>query len=426
MGTLVSAKEGRKLGMVKRIPLVGALVLSLGTLFPAPVQALPFSVMDGYSFAMGGTGTASGTRGNAVFYNPALLAASDMPKDYSLQVPVLGARFYDKEKVNKELDKYQYLGLESTFDSAMNVYTGGDASASAIQAVGDAAISLRQQLLNLGSKPMQREFFGAVVVGIPNDTIGMSLVLDARVLGGARVSVTQHDLDELQRILDAATNATIDTGEAFRSSDLTSRLLGRGLAIREVALAMAQKVKIYNHEIAIGVTPKYRQVTSFDYSTALKNADFETNLGQKDHTAFDVDLGAAKHYGNGWSTGVTIKNLIGQEYQTARGNIIRIKTQARLATAHKTKYTLVAMDVDLNESPSTGFDAATQYLSLGGKLNVFDMTRIRIGYRHNMKDSDTSVATFGLGFTAYGAQMDVAVGASQDEIDYSAQMGFEF
>lgn len=410
--------------MARRIPLLGALLMPGMALFSTQLQALPFSMMDSYSFSMGGTGVASGTRGNAIFYNPALLAAAEMPDDYSLHVPVLGARFYDREKVLDELDKYQYLGLEAGFDEALARYTGGDFGA--LQEVADSTFALRQQLRTLDGKPMQREFFGAMVVGIPHDSVGISLMVNARVVGGAEVAVSQNDLDVLQRILNEAGDSTLSQGETFRSDNLSSRLLGRGLAITEVGLALAHEIKVFGHGIAFGVTPKYRQVTSFDYATELNSADFETDLGQKDHTAFDVDIGAAKHYGNGWSTGMSIKNLVGQEYETVRGNIIEIKPQARLAVAHSTQYTRVSLDLDLNESPSTGFDSKTQYIAMGAELDVFAMSQVRIGYRHNMSDTDTSIATFGVGFTFHGVQLDLAAGANEDEVGYSAQMGFEF
>jgi hypothetical protein len=409
--------------MARRNPLLGALLLPGMVFFSTQLQALPYSVMDSYSFSMGGTGVASGTRGNAIFYNPALLAASEMPQNYSLHAPVLGARFYDRNKVLEELDKYQYLGLEANFDEALTAYS---TDVGALQDVADATSSLGQQLLTLAGDPMQREYFGAVVLGIPHQRLGISLTLNTRVVGGAEVNVVQNDLDELQRILTATREVNLSQAEAFRSNDLESRLLGRGLVISEVGLALAQDMDVFGHEISVGVTPKYRQVTSFDYASELNSADFEIDLGEKDHSAFDVDIGAAKHYGNGWSTGVAIKNLIGQEYNTVRGNTIKIGPQVRLGAAHSTPYTRVAVDLDVNESRSTGFDSNSRYIAVGAELNVFDMTRVRIGYRHNMSDTNTSIATFGMGFDVYGAELDLAAGANEDELGYSAQLGFEF
>jgi len=59
-------------------------------------------------------------------------------------------------------------------------------------------------------------------------------------------------------------------------------------------------------------------------------------------------------------------------------------------------------------------------------LNVFDMLSIRIGYRHNLADTATSMATTGFGWQVFGGELDLAVGANEDEVAYTAQYGFQF
>ena len=48
--------------------------------------AVPFSSFDPRSFAMGGAGVAAGTSANAVFFNPALLAAATQDDDFSFEL----------------------------------------------------------------------------------------------------------------------------------------------------------------------------------------------------------------------------------------------------------------------------------------------------------------------------------------------------
>lgn len=413
--------------MWKKIPFLGLGLLPGMVLFSAAVHAAPYSALEAHSFSMGGTGVASGTRAAAPFYNPALLAAGPMPEEISLHVPMAGARFYDKEKVDDALDSYQLTGLEAELDVAVNAYVAANTSDTR-NTLGASANTLRQRLLFMDGKPMEREFFGAVVIGVPHDSIGIALMANAQVIGGAQVFASDNDLDGLQGMLDALTAGTLssDPNQLFSSNDLTSTLNGRGLTFGELGLSLAREISVFGHGIAFGVTPKYRWVTSFDYAAELNTADFEIDLGEREHTAFDVDIGAAKHYNNGWRTGVAIKNLIGQEYTTVRGNVIRVEPQARLAASHSTQWTTVALDLDLNEAQGVGLSSDTQYIAVGAELDVFTMMQFRIGYRHNMANTETSIATFGMGFTLVGIQLDLAAGASDDEINYAAQMGFEF
>ena len=395
--------------------------------------ALPFGAMDPYSFSMGGTGVASGTSANAGNYNPALLATFERDDRYSMQLP-LGIRKYDQDKVHDDLAGYQDRLLEYNYNTALNNFKLASADddnvdlSDELGAVEEHGIELFTQLSRLGEKPMHREFLGGVVVGIPHDKVAMSLIVDVRVVGGAVINVTDNDLDELERVINAANQGTLSSAETFDSSQFTSAMNGRGVTMTEFKLAMAQERKFLGYEMAVGVTPKYIKATTFDYATPgnLDSADFDSSLGQWDSDAIDVDVGVAKRYGSGWSTGFTITNLIGQKYDTVLGNQIKVNPQARLGVSHSTQWTLVAIDLDLNEANAVGFHSATQYVAIGAELDVFDMVDLRIGYRHNMSDTATSLATTGIGMEVFGAQLDMALGANEDEIAVSAQLGFSF
>ncbi len=97
----------------------------------------------------------------------------------------------------------------------------------------------------------------------------------------------------------------------------------------------------------------------------IRNLD--TDQGKKEYSDFNFDIGVAKTYDSGWKTGVVVKNLLAEDYLTALGNTIKIEPQARIGIAHSNEWTTVALDVDLNESESAGFDSNTQYAALGGR-----------------------------------------------------------
>jgi hypothetical protein len=409
-----------------RRTLLGAILPGL-VLFSVQAVAVPFAPLEPYSFSMGGTGVSSGTRANAVFLNPALLAAEGKSEDYLLGFPLVGIRFAGKDSVTSEIDTYQNKSLETVYDTALsdfvnNNYTDKNTARTAVQ---EAAFRLSSQLKRIDNRPMEAEFIGGLVVGIPNRKYAASLVIDSRVIGGAIVKVDSADTTALDAIVNDGSDPVLLDPNVFDTSQMNSTLQGRGLSIAEIGVALSRGYTVYGHDIDFGVTPKYLRVTSFDYvDNNLESANFDANQGKKTHTTVDVDVGAVKHYGNGWTSGVAVKNLFGQRYKTARGNTIKVTPQARLGISHHTDYVTVALDLDLNESESLGFDAPTQYLAFGAELNVFDINHVRIGYRQNMSDTTASIATTGIGFSAYGAKVDLAVGANEDEISFSAQMQF--
>jgi len=412
-------------------------ILSVLALFSAPVLALPFTPIEPVSFALGGTGVSSAPNSNAGFLNPALLAINQGQKADLLPTVVLGYRYFDRQNVLDSVYSYQDIGVEQVYDTTLNDFKAGDyievdgvpSLGQSLATIEAAAGGIRSRFSDMVDKPVQQEYMAAVVVAIPHDKLNMSFSLGRKMMGGALVDISENDLAELERIVEQAGGdgeTQLSDEETFDSTQFASRFRGRGLTTTEFGLSIARDYSVAGHDIAIGITPKFILATSFDYAEPINTADFETDLGQKNNSAFDVDVGAAKSYGNGWSAGIAIKNLIGQKYKTSLGNEIRVKPQARIGVSHAMKWAAVAVDLDLNKSESFGYDSQTQYLGIGAELNVFDMSTIRIGYRSNLSDVDTSVATVGLGLKVYGVQVDVAAGANEDEIDVAASAAYQF
>lgn len=416
-------------------------VAPLLVLFSTQAAALPFQSIDPRSLAMGGTGTASGTSANAGFMNPALLAIAREDEDFSLEFPIVSGRFMDKDELVDEIDNYQDNNLESNLTDAINAFKNNQTDGNAA-AVATEADALWKQLNNLSNKSVQGEFSAGFVVGIPSKKLGASLSANARVVGGGLLAVTDADNTLVNGIVTAGQDtsgpgqaANLAANPAIQDqlnntqdvvNKLTSNLQARGAVVSEVSLALAREFTIAGQTLSLGVTPKYQQVTTFDYVQGVNSADFNADEGKKEYSDFNLDLGAAKDYGNGWKVGMVVKNLIANEYATALGSTLKIAPQARLGVAHSTKWTTVSMDVDLNESEAFGFDSRTQYLGLGAELNIFETVQLRLGYRHNMSDSDTSMPTVGLGFSPFGVHVDVAAAATDGELAAAMQLGFRF
>ncbi len=105
---------------------------------------------------------------------------------------------------------------------------------------------------------------------------------------------------------------------------------------------------------------------------------------------------------------------------------IKIGPQARAGVSHQTEWVTVALDADLNSAEPVGYESATQYVGIGAELDIWDTVQLRVGYRHNLEDSDTSVPTVGIGLSPFGIHIDLAAAANDNEVAVSGQLGFRF
>jgi len=216
-----------------------------------------------------------------------------------------------------------------------------------------------------------------------------------------------------------------------------SELQTRAIAIAEVGISFARNMEFGFGEVAIGVTPKYMQVSTIDYVANVKSAEFNLDTNRIDSSTFNIDVGVAKSYDNGVTTGMVIKNLIPQSFETAnttgKGDI-KINPQARFGIARSTVWnsiarSTVALDLDITENKPVGFDQKTRYLGVGAELEVYEATQLRLGYRKNLSNgSYADSISAGLGFSPLGVHLDLALSASPnlEQISAGMQIGFRY
>lgn len=411
---------------MKRNILLSAALISAG-LMSAQAMAAPFNSMDPRSFALGGAGVSSADSGNAVFMNPALLSATHSDDDFSIELPIVGARLYDPGELADGLDDYQDSNVEGEFDAAL-VALRATPSAANYDNVATATGNLLTKLDAIANDAVQAELMAGMVVGVPNKTLGVSVVASGRVVLGGILNMTAVDRALLQGVIaDANNTAPVSEFDGIGSGALTSTLDARGAYIQEVGVALSREFDIGGSPWAIGITPKVVKVRTFDYSAAVNTADIgDDDKGRKDYDEFNMDVGVAKDFGAGFRAGLVVKDLIGQEYETARGNKINLDPQVRVGVSHRNEFVMVTADLDFTENEPVGYESKSQYLALGAELDIFDTVQIRIGYKHNMSDEDTSAPTVGFGFSPFGLHIDAAVSANDDEVSAALQLGFRF
>ena len=441
-------------------------------LFSSQVAALPYQSLSPRILSMGGVGVASGDESGAAFTNPALLASSPEVEGFRVVLPVLGRSFSDPDGLLDKTDSYQAAGLEANLTEAIVAYEELDASSvritdatedvlevkAAAQSVADVSQLMLDELQKITGRPVQGEFLSGVTIRIPNKRLAASLIMDSRVVAGGVFVFSDEVL--LQGVVDAATTSanaedqdqldaleqnTVIAGQILPEEDvepvnavenLTSNLSARGAIVSEIGLVLSREVVVAGHDVAVGVTPKLVKVQTFHYVQGINTASFDTDLGRREYTDFNFDIGLAKSFGNGWRTGLAVMNLLGKAYDTRPYSsvsevtpvpaVFKIDPQVRLGVSYGHEKFTLAADFDVTENDSAGFEPSTQYVGLGAELALSDWGQLRAGYRHNLSDADDDMPSLGFGFSPFGVRIDMAVAANDDKEVFSFQLGFNF
>lgn len=404
-------------------------------LFASNALAVPYSTFDPRSFAMGGTGVASGNSANAGFMNPALLAAAKEDEDFTLEAPILGIRLADPDEMINSLDTFQTNDNSNKFSAAITAFNASKtvANANAAVTVGEALVT---DFTSLSNKALQGEFDVGFVAGIPSKRYGVAVTVNAWLVGGGLLDITQADTDQVSLRLttlktalnsnDPPTQVAALASLSDPTTTFTSSAKVRGALLQEIGVSLSRMFNVAGHDVAFGVTPKFVKIETFDYAADVDTADITFDAGRKAYTTVNLDIGAIKDFQNGWRSGVAVKNLLPKDYETVLGNKIETAPQLRVGVAHTTSWTTLTADLDVTENDAVGFDSKTQYLALGGEFDVFKIVQLRAGYRHNISDSDTSVPTLGAGLLVFGAHIDLAAAYNGTEAALSGQLGFKF
>lgn len=416
----------------------------ISVLYQPVVQALPFGSFDPRSLAMGGTGVSSGTSANAGYYNPALLAATRNDENFTLEAPVLGLRIADPENLEDALDTYQASDYEGKLTTAIDNFRADQTSVANANAAAAALTNMDSGIQTLSNKPVILEANLGVSVGIPNRTVGVSIMSNARVLVGAELNYTAEDSALIQAYADEFTwvanlNAP-HTSDLYlydgsgKLQDLPSRLTStidvRGALIHETGLSLGTMFEIGRFPVALGITPKTVDVTTFDYAVGMQSADIDIDKGKLEYSNSNVDVGTLIYLGGGFKLGVVGKNLVRKSYTTVLGNEMVIKPQVRAGISHHSHWTTIAIDVDVTQNDPLGLDEKTQYIGAGVEINLLDTLQLRFGVKQNRLATTTSkdknVSSIGVGFSPFGIHIDAAYAESDVEKAASLQLGFQF
>ncbi len=375
----------------RRAPRASRVALAVSTccfLLAGAATAAPFGAFDARSAGMGHVGVAAGTLSNAAFYNPALLAVQRADDDFAF-ITAAGGRTADADNLLDDIDAFQ--AANNTGDAPAALAAFNRALGKAVFAQGDG---------------------------------GLALAFAGDRNAGA-FSVQSH--------VGAAINVTDDNGGTPDDSTLNFA----GVEISEVGLSLAHRFDIADG-MAIGLTPKYVRVRTYDYSEPLATAstdpaDLLDSRNQVESDTVNLDAGIVFGHANGWRLGVVGRNLIEKEFAVANGGgTIKLEPQARAGLAYVARWGTIAADMDLTENAPISFEDKTQMAAVGLELNAFDLLQVRAGYQRNLAadaaDEDKDSYSAGVGFSPFGLHVDIAAMTNSNENDVGvyAEVGLRF
>lgn len=419
-----------------------AIPLSFSLLLPKIVMALPFGIYEPRSLAMGGTGVASASSVNAVFYNPAILSSykeyKEKAKNEAFSFPVLSVRasravetLADQRDVNYEAD------ITSTFDTYNTDRTVENA-----QTALNTISSLYSTLGQVANNVFLLDASASLVIGVPSKYQGGAFFITHRGVGDGQLSIAAADLELMNDYQEALQYITSSGTEGVQhpelfdgggnlinpSANITSEVNARAALVSELGIGLSKQINILGSNYYFGLTPKMVQVTTYDYHQSLNSSRQDKEGTKDDDWQLNFDFGVLKKITAQWRIGLVVKNLIERSYPTSTGQDVTIKPQWRLGVAHITPLITYTVDLDLLPNDGVYPGNATQFLLTGIEITQ-GFLRYRLGYRDSISHSgpkQDGVFSAGLGLNIKPVYLDLAYSENHQQRAASLMFGFNF
>lgn len=371
---------------------------------------------DARSYSMGGIGVSSSDYVSAVFHNPALVARWDGSDDIGLLLPFAGVQFQDPNQIIDQIDDFSNLYDQIGSSNDPNDVQKMIDSLEKMQ--GDAAY-------------VQASLGGAIA--IPTEFLSFNLY--GKVYADALVLADINSDD-------------LEPNNYTTSYDLKSEGITLGVAVSEFGVAFAKSFETEKGTWYVGMTPKYQQVKTINYSVSINSYDFDdwdNEDYQSDDGNFNVDLGVAYSLDQGWVFGLSGRNLIENKYNTIVSDsgleaVYVVSPIYTASTSFNHSLFTVGIDVDLNENKryesivglqSGNIDTSgdnTQMAGIGLEFNAWDWAQLRAGYQYDIAGNLDGQVTGGIGFSPFGVfHMDLSASyAGEDQFGATLQTAFTF
>ncbi|MBW4934338.1 conjugal transfer protein TraF [Marinobacter sp. F4206] len=414
----------------------------------ASVLASPQQFMSARSFAMGGTGVATAHPADAAATNPAMMAGNhhDWSDDFGLILPSVNARAADEEETIDQVDDIQ--DVIDQFESAIS---GFDPNTDDPQSIQDSAADLRDRLVNFDQDTVRVNAGLGLALAIPSKTISVGFFTNANLTATVRGELDDNDEALLDAVASAATAQDVDNAlDNVTNTDGSLQLDSRGRilasAVGEVGISFARQFELNNGDrFQLGLSPKLVELRTFQYTetvSGFEDDDFDADENQTDKSGFNVDIGAAYRFGEDrqWNAGLTVKNLIPMELDSARSKpaleqqyTLKLDPMVTAGIAHNSEYHVITAELDLTKKEAFGYEDDTQWLALGAEFDAYRYAQLRVGVRHNLASNDNNDGieeetqfTAGFGLNLMGVRMDLGALYSDADVGAALEFGTEF
>ena len=425
--------------------------------------------VDARAFAMGGVGVASARPAAASFYNPALLAVKQKEKADGLGVlfPSVYAMANDEDKLRDEIDDFDEEILNPFEDSidAIENYSGSDANeARALaQDVIDNTGALDSKLNELNQDTALIDVGAGVSVQIPSQGFAFGVFISSNARISATIGYADSDLlndyiTDIEDVLyingdpDDGFRSDIDTlarvaalDVEYNDGDLRSSVRAVGASTTQAGVSLAHSFELGGQNIAVGVSPKVVDYRVYDITADVDDFEFDDLEDyETSETAFNFDIGLAAHLDaeHEWLVGLSVLNVIEQELESVGGVVsgngsypdivvdgvnVKLEPTVTAGIGYSGDSLTIAADLQLTEQEGFYNSDDFQMIGVGMEYDLFETMQLRAGARQNIASDDADpIFTAGLGFTVFGAAIELAAAANEDTAGASFQIGSTF
>lgn len=382
-------------------------LLSLAIL-AASSSVVATETYNGRLSGMAGAGYVTGGYSDGVLLNPSLAASYGEKDDFAL-VTNGGAFGADKDDLIDGLDDLvdftDYLSDVDTQD-----LTAADAE------------ELKRLMAQVDEKSVGVTASGSMVIAIPNSFISLAVIAKATASVGIYADIDEDDYT----LIDGAVEL-----RPFDPEELQSSILGRGVIVTEVGVALAKNVSANEQrQILVGITPKRVEAETFIYEATVANYDeddFDADDYSVTESATTADIGVTVIEGN-LRYGLTMSNISSQKFKTVGNETYELATRTTAAVGYTKNWLKAEASLDLDATPMFGLGGDVQMLRAGVEVSPLSWLQLRAGFQRDLEDTLPDAYSVGLGISPFDViNLDIAAYSGSDEaIGAAIQFGLRF
>lgn len=385
------------------------------------------------------------------------------------------------------------ITMQDTADSNQKLKDEIENTQEAVNRLNASTTELDSSLQNISGNPVRGRLGVAAGLAVPNDVLAFAISARVDGNLSARTLYSDNDstlltayapaafdyLDAAEAITDAVDNNNdiaavaaydnlknfdseeieLDSGPTriFEEGDLSdsasdpelnSQVQAVAVAIAEVGLSLSREFTIADKPVALGITPKLQKVATYHYVGQVDEednaSDVEVEDSERSANHINIDVGASFYVDpkERLRVGLVIQDLISKDFEyadvqvdgdadrnTVEGGTISLKPKLRAGVAYTRKWYNLAADLDLIENEALAFEEPTQYLSVGGELDLAGWAQLRAGLRTNLA-GNSNVVSLGAGVSPFGIHFDLAamvdIAEPERELGVALETGFYF